>query len=38
LPVIGIKRRGKGAFGSVTLPLQAIRQEKSQQLLAFVDG
>jgi len=47
LPVIGISRRCKSAAGSVAVralaikrgisPSKAIRQEKSQQLLAFVD-
>jgi hypothetical protein len=48
LPVIGISRRGKIAAGSVAVwslgvktdhsPSKTIRQEKSQQLLAFADG
>jgi hypothetical protein len=48
VPVIGISRRRKIAAGSVAawplaikkdpLPLKEIRQEKSQQMLAFVDG
>jgi hypothetical protein len=48
LPVIGINRRCKSAAGSVVVrslaikrgisPSKVIRQEKSQQLLAIVDG
>jgi hypothetical protein len=48
LPVIGISRRGKSAAGAVAVrslaikrdhsPSKTIKQEKSQQLLAFVDG
>jgi hypothetical protein len=47
LPVIGINRCRKSAAGSVAVRPLAIkrgirhqkdRQEKSQQLLAFVDG